>query len=190
GGRGRVQGHLVGEDLELLVASDEVGLALDFDHGPDLVVGVDVGGDNALVGAATFALGGGGLPLHPQQLDRPVDVAVGLDQRRFRIHHRRPGPIPERLHVSSSNAHFDSPSLSAFSPSVPWAASALSAGGAGGCSSDGFTSSAAGCSPATVGAGFSTAGASALSASGAGGAGGASPPAACEDGEVPPATGP
>src|SRR3954453_3420659 len=129
-GRSCVQGDLVGEDPELLVAGDEVGLALDFDHRPDLVVGVDVGGDDALVGAAAFALGGRGLPLPPQQLDRPLDVPVGLDQRRFRVHHRRPGPIPERLHVSSSDGHFSS---SAFSSA---AGSALSAGGAGGCSSE------------------------------------------------------
>ena len=106
-----MQGDLVGEGLEVLVAGDEVGLALDLDHRPDLVVGVDVGGDDALFGAAPFALGGGGLALHPQQLDRPLDVAVGLGQRRFAVHHRRPGPIPERLHVSGGNAHFASSSL-------------------------------------------------------------------------------
>src|SRR5689334_8501588 len=155
-GRRRVQGDLVGEDLELLVAGDEIGLALDFDHRPDLVVGVDIGGDDALAGAAAFALGGRGLALDAQQLDRALDVLVGLDQRPFRVHHRRPSPIPKRLHISSRNAHFDS-SLSALSPPVESAASALSAGGAGGCSSDGFASAAAGCSPATVGAGFSSA---------------------------------
>ena len=79
-GRGDVQGDLVGEGLEVLVAGDEVGLALDLDHRPDLVVGVDVGGDDTLVGAAPFALGGRGLALDPQDLDRPIDVAVGLGQ--------------------------------------------------------------------------------------------------------------
>ena len=46
-----VQRDLVGERLEVLVAGDEVGLALDLDHRPDLVVGVDVGGDDALARA-------------------------------------------------------------------------------------------------------------------------------------------
>src|ERR1700761_2716442 len=78
-GRRDVQGDLVGEDLEVLVAGDEVGLALDLDHRADAVVGVDVGGDHALFGAAAFALGGGGLSLDAQQLDRPLDVPVGLD---------------------------------------------------------------------------------------------------------------
>ena len=88
-GRGDVQRDLVGERLEVLVAGDEVGLALDLDHRPDLVVGVDVGGDDALVGAAALALGGRGLPLDAQDLDRALDVAVGLGQRRLAVHHRR-----------------------------------------------------------------------------------------------------
>ena len=100
-GRGDVQGDLVGEGLEVLVAGDEVGLALDFDHRPDLVVGVDVGGDDPLAGPPPFPLGGRGLPLDPQDLNRPIDVPLGLRQRRFAIHHRRPSPIPQRLHIRS-----------------------------------------------------------------------------------------
>ena len=123
-----MQGNLVGEDLEVLVASDEVGLALDFDHRPDLVVGVDVGGDDTLVGAPTFALGGGGLPLHPQQLDRALDVPVGLDQRRFRVHHRCPGAVPERLHVGGRNAHFDSSAFSSEAGSSAAGSSAFASG--------------------------------------------------------------
>ena len=153
-GRGDVQGDLVGERLEVLVASDEVGLALHFDHRPDLVVGVDVGGDDTLVGAPPFALGSGGLALHPQDLDRPIDVAVGLGQRRLAIHHRRPGPIPQRLHISSRNAHDSPPSF---------AASSFSAVAA----SVGAFSSAAGCSGAFSAA---TGSAGAFSAAGAAGA--------------------
>src|SRR6201996_7012706 len=102
-GRRDVQGDLVGEDLEVLVAGDEVGLALHLDHRADAVVGVDVGSDDALVGAAALALGGGRLALHPQQLDRAVDIAVGLGERRFAVHHRGPGAVPERLHVGGSD---------------------------------------------------------------------------------------
>ena len=122
-GRRDVQGDLVGEDLEVLVAGDEVGLALDFDHRPDLVVGVDVGGDDALLGAAPFALGGRGLPLDPQQLDRALGVALGLGQGGFAVHHRGPGAVPERLHVGSGNAHFES-SFSAVSELAAAGASA------------------------------------------------------------------
>ena len=82
-GCGDVQGDLVGERLEVLVAGDEVRLALDFDHRADPVVGVDVGGDDALLGAAALALGGRGLALDAQQLDRPLDVPFGLGSGRL-----------------------------------------------------------------------------------------------------------
>src|SRR5680860_758392 len=112
-GGGDVQGDLVGENLEVLVAGDEVGLALDFDHRPDPVVGMDVGGDGALAGAATRALGGGGLTLHPKDLDRAVNIPLGLDQSGLAVHHRRPGPLPQRLDIGSGDAHFEPCSLAA-----------------------------------------------------------------------------
>ena len=99
-----MQRDLVGEGLEVLVAGDEIGLALDLDHRPDPVVGVDVGGDDALFGAVALALRGRGLTLDPQELDRPVDVAVGLDQRGFAIHHRGPGAVAQRLHIGGRDA--------------------------------------------------------------------------------------
>src|SRR5262249_13414610 len=100
GGCCDVQRDLVGECPEVLVAGDEVGLALDFDHRPHLVVGMDVGGDDALVGAAPFALGGRGLALDPEDLDRALGVALRLGERRFAVHHRRARPVPKRFHVS------------------------------------------------------------------------------------------
>ena len=128
-GRGDVQGDLVGEDLEVLVAGDEVGLALHLDHRADAGVGVDVGGDDALVGAAAFALGGGGLALHPQQLDRALDVTVGFDQGGFAVHHRGPGAVPERFHIGGGDLrHHESPFW--VSAVVSAGASALGAAGA------------------------------------------------------------
>ncbi len=47
-GRGHVQGHVARELDELLVARDEVGLAVDLHQRADLVVGVDVALDGAL----------------------------------------------------------------------------------------------------------------------------------------------
>ena len=43
---------------EVVVAGDEVGLAVDLDEHADLAVGVDVGCDDALGGLALAALGG------------------------------------------------------------------------------------------------------------------------------------
>src|SRR4051794_26689236 len=54
--RGDVQRDLAGERLEVLVARDEVRVAVDLDQHPDLAVGVDVGGDGALRGLAAADL--------------------------------------------------------------------------------------------------------------------------------------
>src|SRR6188474_2891331 len=164
-----VQGNLVGEGPEVLVAGDEVGLALHFDHRPDLVVGVDVGGDDPLARAAPFALGGRRLPLHPQDLDSTLRVPVGLGKRRLAVHHRGPGPIPQRLHIGSRNAHFPSSafSVSAGASSCPAFSSAEAVASAAGASA--FSSSA--------GAAASTASdPAASSASPAGGAAGGTAP--------------
>ena len=57
--RGRdVQRHLAGERLEVLVARDEVGVAVDLDEHADLAAGVDVGRDGALGGLAVADLHG------------------------------------------------------------------------------------------------------------------------------------
>ena len=63
---------------ELLVAGDEVGLAVDLDQHADPVAGVDVGLDDALARLLAGALGGLGLAAGAQQLDRLLDIAAGL----------------------------------------------------------------------------------------------------------------
>src|SRR6476646_820863 len=82
-GRRDVQCDLVRERLEVLVAGDEVGLALHFDHRPNLVVGVDVGGDDPLAGPPPFPLGRRRLPLNPQNLNSPIHIPLGLRESCF-----------------------------------------------------------------------------------------------------------
>src|SRR5215213_6520104 len=76
-----VQGDLVGEGLEVLVARDEIRLALDLHHRADLLVGVDVARDDALRGTPAGALGGRRLSLHAEDLNGLVHVALGLCER-------------------------------------------------------------------------------------------------------------
>ena len=94
-----VQGDLAGELEEVVVARDEVRLALDLDHHADLAVRVDVGGDRALRRRAPAPLRGGGLALHAKDLDGLVHVAGGLDERALGVHHRGAGALAERLDV-------------------------------------------------------------------------------------------
>src|SRR3954452_15695071 len=59
-GGGDVQRDVAGEGDEVLVARDEVGVAVDLDERADLPVGVDVGLDRALGGLAAGQLGRAG----------------------------------------------------------------------------------------------------------------------------------
>ena len=106
-----MQGDLAGELQEVVVARDEVGLALDLHHHADLAVRVDVGCDRALGRRAAAALGGGRLALDAEDLDGLVHVAAGLDEGALGVHHRRAGALAERLDVGGGDlriAHLDS----------------------------------------------------------------------------------
>ena len=79
----RRQGCDVDRDLtreleQLLVAGHEVRLAVDLDERSDAVVEVDVVGHDALRRLTLASLGGLGLPLDAQDLDRLVGVSLRL----------------------------------------------------------------------------------------------------------------
>src|ERR1019366_2495691 len=97
GRRGDVQRQVAGELDELLVAGDEVGLAVDLHQHADLVAGVDVALDRPLAGLLTGALGGLGLSARAQDLDRLLQFAAGLGQSIATGQHAGPCPVPERF---------------------------------------------------------------------------------------------
>src|SRR4051812_36371780 len=97
--RGDVQRDVAGERDEVVVARDEVGVAVDLDEHADLAVGMDVGLDGALGGLAAGELRRAAEPLDPQPLDRLVDVAGRLGQGLLAIHHPRAGAVAQGLDV-------------------------------------------------------------------------------------------
>ena len=84
---------------ELLVASDEIGLAIDLNEHADPVPGVDVALDHAFAGLLARSLGGLSLAPRPQQLDRLVKIAIGFTERVAAREHDEDAPlIPARYH--------------------------------------------------------------------------------------------
>src|SRR5215216_4082302 len=109
--RGDVQCDLAGERDEVVVAGDEVGVAVDLDEDADLAVAVDVGLNGALGGLAAAHLERLVAEADAQQLDGLVDVAVGLLERLLALHHPRARPVAELLDQPGRDAHFSSSSL-------------------------------------------------------------------------------
>src|SRR5918994_1465593 len=95
--RGDVEGELSREGDEVLVARDEVGVAVDLDEHADLAVAVDVGLDRALGGLAAAHLQGLVAQADAEQLDGLIDVAVGLLERVLAVHHAGAGPVAQLL---------------------------------------------------------------------------------------------
>src|SRR5918997_2606546 len=96
---GDVHRDVPGERDELVVARDEVRVAVDLDEHADLAVGVDVGLHRALGRVAAGELADLVAELHAQQLDGGVDVAVGLLQRALAVHHACAGLVAQGLDV-------------------------------------------------------------------------------------------
>jgi len=87
--------QVLDESAELLVASDEVGLAVDLDERPALAAGRDRRRDEAVGRGAVGALLGLGDTALAQHVDGCVDVAVGLLERPFAVHHPHAGFVAE-----------------------------------------------------------------------------------------------
>ena len=101
--------HAAHHRLEVIVAGDEVGLGIDLDKDPDLVV--DGGADKTLGRDPPALLGGLGEALLAQPIDRRLDVAVGLAQRILAIHHARAGLFAQILDQSGGNGRHARPSF-------------------------------------------------------------------------------
>ena len=96
-------GHDVGgELLELLVLRDEVGLAVELDHGA--VGGGDETVGRAALGAALLDLG---LALDAEQLGGLVLVAGGLLEGPLRSHHPGAGGVAELLDLSGGDVRHE-----------------------------------------------------------------------------------
>ena len=140
-GRGRddVEGDVLGEGDEVVVAGDEVGLAVDLDEGADLGVRVDVRLDRSLGGGPLAAILDPLALLDAEDLDRLVDVSVGLGQGLLAIHHSGAGPVAEGLDLGSLDlAHLAATSSGVTVPALASAA----AGGASGASVAGVSGAA------------------------------------------------
>src|SRR5688572_5761467 len=110
-GGGDVQRDVAGERREVVVARDEVRVAVDLDQHADLVVGVDVGLHGALGRLAAAHLERLVAEAHPQELGGRVDVAAGLLERLLAVHHARARAVAELLDLRCGNAHLASSSF-------------------------------------------------------------------------------
>src|SRR4051794_7719224 len=130
-----VQRDVPGERGEVLVARDEVGVAVDLDEHADLAVGVDVGLDRALGGLAAGELRGAGDALLAQPGDGRVDVAPGLLEGLLAVHHPRARLVAQGLDVLGGDglvahfAHFASSLVFCWSLGPPVVSAGCSAGG-------------------------------------------------------------
>ncbi len=83
------------EPLKVVVARDEIGLGIDLDDDPDLVL--DRHADQTVGGDAPALFGRLGETLLAQPVDGGLDVAVRLGQRVLAIHHARAGLLAQFL---------------------------------------------------------------------------------------------
>ena len=97
-------GDHLDQALEQVVAGDEVGLGVDLDH--HALGALDRDADQAFGGDAVGLLRGLGQALLAQPVDRGIDVARGLAERRLAIHHARAGHLAQVLdHLCSDLSH-------------------------------------------------------------------------------------
>ena len=90
-------------DTEVLVARDEVGLAVDLDEDADAPAAVDVRDDSALGGLAAGLLRRLREALRAQPVDRLVHVAADLDKRLLAVGHAGAGTLAEILDEGCSD---------------------------------------------------------------------------------------
>src|ERR1051326_2136801 len=95
----------LGESAEILVASDEVGLAVHFDE--HTAVAGDVRDDGAISGHASRLLARGGEPLFSEDLRRLLHVSVGLGQRSLHVAEAGAGLLAQLFDHGWSDAHIN-----------------------------------------------------------------------------------
>src|SRR5664279_2776232 len=101
-GRGEVRDDVARKRLELLVLSHEIGLRSQLDHRT-------LGGSDQPVGGYALlpTLGSLGLTLDSQDLQRLVELAIGLHERLLALHHPGAGGVAELLHIGGGElGHF------------------------------------------------------------------------------------
>src|SRR3954451_19346412 len=119
---GDVHRDVTREVLEVVVAGDEVRVAVDLDEHADLAVGVDVGGDRALGGLTAAELERLVAEPHAQVLDCGVEIAVVLGERLLALHHagaRQLAELADLLGGNGGSGHWSSFFSSSFSSSSP-----------------------------------------------------------------------
>src|SRR3990172_3962829 len=106
GGARGGQGQILDQLAEFVGVGHEIGLAIYLHQHTDRVVEVDVGVDQALVGAAARALGHACETLLTKDLGGALDVAVGFDQRTLAVHHPGAGGVAQGLdHLGGDVRH-------------------------------------------------------------------------------------
>src|SRR5690606_24082627 len=93
------------EALELLVAGDKVGFAVDFGHGARSFVGGQPGADEAFCGDASGFFGGSGSAGFLQNFDSGIEIAIGFLESFFAVHHTRAGNFSKLFNLLCSNRH-------------------------------------------------------------------------------------
>src|SRR6266550_3150498 len=88
---------------EVFIAGDEIGLAVELDHGRGLAIGGDSGADDTLGRDAVRGLGRFRAALDAQQLLCLAQIAVGFRQRFFAFHHAQPGSAAQFHHHACGN---------------------------------------------------------------------------------------
>ena len=94
-------GDLAGELPEVVLAGDEVGLAVDLHHGAARAADLDR--DQPLRGDAPRLAVRGGKAALAHGLDGGLEVAARRHERLLAVHHPGPGAIPERLHLGGGH---------------------------------------------------------------------------------------
>ncbi len=85
----------MGEFPELLVLGHEVGLAVDSNENPLLVIVAGLRDDQAFGRFAVLSLGRYFLSFLAEQFDGLIEVVLGLFEGLFAIHHSGSGKIPK-----------------------------------------------------------------------------------------------
>src|SRR5271165_2399149 len=171
---GDLHRHLAGERDEVVVLGDEVGVAVHLDQHAHLGAGVHVGLDRPLRGGSLAEVLDLLALLHAQDLDRLVDVPLGLGEGLLAVHHPRAGALPQGLHVLRCDlGRVHHAFVSAFVSSVVSVGASAPGGSASGAVPALASSSASAAGVTSAAGADSLAGASATAA-GAGGTGVAS----------------